>query len=67
MADALPLLVLYNLCFVLPLVLIVGAVAFGLSPSSVDGGAESRRRLVLGVSGLVMVALGAALLAQALL
>ena len=67
MADALPLLVLYNLCFVLPLVLIVGGVAAGLAPASVDRWRESRRRLVLGVSGLVMLALGAALLAQALL
>ncbi len=67
MADALPLLVLYNLCFVLPLALIVGAVALGLSPSAVDEWRGARRRAVLGVSGLVMVALGAAVLAQALL
>ena len=62
LADAVPLLVLYNLFFVLPLVLIVGAVAFGLSPTAVDEWRGDRRRLVLGVSGIVMVALGAALL-----
>jgi cytochrome c biogenesis protein CcdA len=62
LADAVPLLVLYNLFFVLPLVLIVGAVAFGLSPTAVDEWRGERRRLVLGVSGLVMVLLGAALL-----
>ncbi|HIH02579.1 MAG TPA: hypothetical protein HA263_01580 [Methanoregulaceae archaeon] len=67
MADALPLLVLYNLCFVLPLALIVGAVALGLSPSAIDEWRGARRRAVLGVSGFVMVALGAAVLAQALL
>ncbi len=67
LADAVPLLVLYNLFFVLPLVLIIGAVAFGLSPSSVDEWRGERRRLVLGVSGLVMVALGAVLLAAELL
>lgn len=67
LADAVPLLLLYNLCFVLPLVLIVGAVAFGLSPSAVDEWRGERRRLVLGISGLVMVALGAALLAAELL
>lgn len=67
MADALPLLVLYNLCFVLPLALIVGGVALGLSPSAVDEWRSARQRAVLGVSGLVMVALGAAVLAQALL
>ena len=67
MADALPLLVLYNLCFVLPLALIVGAVALGLAPSAVDEWRGARRRAVLGVSGFVMIALGAAVLAQALL
>lgn len=40
LADAVLLLVVYNLFFVLPLVRIVGAVAFGLSPSrSTSGGA----------------------------
>ena len=66
LADALPLLVLYNLFFVLPLVLIVGGVALGLAPSSVDQWRESRRRLVLGVSGAVMVVLGLVLLAAEL-
>ena len=63
LADAVPLLVLYNIFFVLPLVLIVGAVAFGLTPSAVDAWRVDRRRLVLAVSGLVMVVLGLALLA----
>ncbi|NLX48471.1 MAG: hypothetical protein GXY82_01075 [Methanospirillum sp.] len=58
-----PLLVLYNLCFVFPLVLIVGAVAFGLSPSAVDRWRAERRRLVLAASGAVMVVLGLAVLA----
>ena len=49
-----------------PLVLIVGGVALGLAPSSVDRWRESRRRLVLGVSGAVMVALGLVLLAAEL-
>ena len=66
LADALPLLVLYNLFFVLPLVLIVGGVALGLAPTSVDRWRESRRRLVLGISGAVMVALGLVLLAAEL-
>ncbi len=65
-ADALPLLVLYNLCFVLPLALIVGGVALGLSPSAVDEWRSARRRAVLGVSGLVMIALGAVVLFQAI-
>lgn len=60
--DAVPLLVLYNIAFVLPLVLIVEAVAFGLSPSAVDEWRADRRRLVLGITGLVMVLLGAVLL-----
>ncbi len=63
-ADAVPLLVLYNLCFVLPLALIVVAVAFGLGPSSVDRWRQSRRRLVMGATGLIMVILGAAVLAE---
>ena len=59
LADAVPLLVLYNLFFVLPLVRIVGAVAFGLSPSAVDEWRGDRRRLVHTVSGILMVLLGA--------
>lgn len=55
-----------NLFFVLPLVLIVGAVAYGLSPSAVDEWRGDRRRLVLGLSGLVMVVLGIALLTMEL-
>lgn len=65
-ADAVPLLVLYNLCFVLPLALIVVGVAFGLGPSSVDRWRQSRRRLVMGATGLMMVVLGAAVLAEIL-
>lgn len=67
LSDAVPLLVLYNLFFVLPLVLIIGAVAYGLPPSSVDRWRGSRRRFVLGVSGLVMIVLGLSLLAMELL
>jgi cytochrome c biogenesis protein CcdA len=67
LADAVPLLVLYNLFFVLPLVLIVGAVAFGLSPRAVDEWRGDRRRLVLAISGIVMVVLGIALLTVELL
>jgi cytochrome c biogenesis protein CcdA len=66
LSDAVPLLVLYNLFFVLPLMVIVGAVAFGLPPSTVDQWRTERRRLVLGLSGLLMVVLGIALLAAEL-
>ncbi len=67
LSDALPLLVLYNLCFVAPLVLIVGAFAGGMGPGLIDAWREERRRLVLGVSGAVMMGIGLVLLAQELL
>jgi cytochrome c biogenesis protein CcdA len=67
LTEALPLLVLYNISFVLPLVLIVLAVAGGLATSSVDRWRETRRRLVLGITGFIMIALGAALLIRELL
>ena len=62
--EALPLLVLYNLCFVLPLVVIVGAVAGGMGPARVDAWRQARRRLVLGASGAMMLGLGLVLLAR---
>ena len=67
LSDAVPLLVLYNIFFVLPLMVIVGGVAYGLLPTTVDQWRAERRRLVFGVTGLLMVVLGAALLAIELL
>ncbi len=67
LSAAFPLLVLYNLCFVAPLVLIVGAFAAGMGPGRIDSWREERRRIVLGVSGAVMLGLGLVLLGKELL
>ncbi len=65
--EALPLLVLYNLSFITPLLLIVGAFAMGIGPGRIDAWREERRRLVLALSGALMVGLGLFLLVQAFL
>lgn len=67
LSVALPLLVLYNLCFVAPLILIVGAFAGGMGPGRIDAWREGRRRLVLGLSGALMVGLGLVLLVEEVL
>jgi uncharacterized membrane protein len=62
LAETMPLLALYNLLFTLPLLLIVAAVAMGLEPAALEAWRKDRRRLVRGVTGVVLVALGFVLL-----
>jgi len=57
-AEGIPLLFLYNIFFVLPLVLILCAVAFGLPLESVDRWRQEHRRAVRVIMGLVLVGLG---------
>jgi len=56
--DSLPYLVLYNLIFVLPLVLVILLIAFGLPPERVEHWRTANRRTLRLVVGLAMVALG---------
>lgn len=57
-AQGIPLLLVYNVFFVLPLVLILCAVVFGLPLGSVDRWREEHRRAVRVIMGLVLLGLG---------
>jgi len=60
--SGLPWLVLYNIVYILPLILITLVVAFGISPERVDSmRAEYKQALRLGI-GLVLMVLGAVIL-----
>ncbi|OPX63170.1 MULTISPECIES: cytochrome c biogenesis protein CcdA [unclassified Methanoregula] len=58
MMTGLPWLVLYNLVFVLPLVLVTLLVAFGISPERAEKWRTENKRAVRVVIGLILVALG---------
>jgi cytochrome c biogenesis protein CcdA/thiol-disulfide isomerase/thioredoxin len=54
----LPWLILYNLVFVLPLVLVTLLVAYGISPDRAERWRTENKRTVRVVIGVIMVALG---------
>ncbi len=58
----LPWLVLYNLVYILPLVVITLLVAYGISPDRADGMRTKYKRTLRMVIGGILVALGAAIL-----
>ncbi|OPY36265.1 MAG: Cytochrome C biogenesis protein transmembrane region [Methanoregula sp. PtaU1.Bin051] len=58
----LPYLVLYNLIFILPLVIILLVVSFGLSPERVNSWRFENRRLLRFIIGIAMIAIGAVML-----
>lgn len=60
-AEGLPLLLVYNASFVLPLVLILAAVTFGVRTESLDRWRTAHRRGVRILMGLVLLGLGALL------
>jgi cytochrome c biogenesis protein CcdA len=60
--EGLPYLLLYNFVFVMPLILIVVIMAFGLNPEQVNTWREEHRRALRLIIGIVMVALGVFLL-----
>ncbi len=60
--DVLMLLLLYNLIFVLPLILIVLLVYFGLSVKKIEKWKMKERKWMRLVTGLVMIALGVLLI-----
>ncbi len=59
----LPWLILYNIIFVLPLVLITLLVAFGISPERADRWRTENKRTVRVIIGIILVALGVIILA----
>ena len=56
--EGLPYLVLYNFIFVLPLILILLMVAYGLSPERANEWRIRHRRTLRLIVGLSMIALG---------
>jgi cytochrome c biogenesis protein CcdA/thiol-disulfide isomerase/thioredoxin len=58
----LPWLILYNLVFVLPLVLVTLLVAYGVSPDRAERWRTENKRMVRVVIGAIMVALGLVIL-----
>lgn len=61
-AEGLPYLILYNLVFVLPLVVILLIVCYGVSPGRIDVWRTGKRRWVRFAMGSVMLGLGGAML-----
>lgn len=61
--SGLPYLLLYNVIFVLPLVLVVLAVAYGISPRHADSWRLGNKRMLRLIVGLAMVAIGLVILA----
>ncbi|MFA4825183.1 MAG: cytochrome c biogenesis protein CcdA [Methanoregula sp.] len=58
----LPWLVLYNLVYVLPLILITLLVAYGISPERADSMRAKYKRTIRMIIGVILVALGAVIL-----
>ncbi|WP_048152992.1 cytochrome c biogenesis protein CcdA [Methanolacinia paynteri] len=61
--EGLPYLLVYNLMFIVPLVAIILAVAFGLSPEKVDSWRDSNKKLLKIGIGLILIAMGLYILA----
>jgi cytochrome c biogenesis protein CcdA/glutaredoxin len=60
--TGLPWLILYNIIFVLPLVLVTLLVAYGVSPERADRWRTENKRMVRVIIGIILVALGAVIL-----
>ena len=60
--QGLPYLLLYNFAFVLPLIIVVLIVGFGLSPERAEAWRKEHRRTLRLFIGIVMIALGIAII-----
>jgi len=56
--EGLPYLLLYNLMFVVPLVVMIFAVAYGLPPEKVDTWRDSNKKLLRTGIGLILIIMG---------
>jgi uncharacterized membrane protein YwzB len=61
-----PYLLLYNVVFIVPLVIIIVAVSWGLSPERLETFREGNRRLIRFGMAVVMIAIAGFLLFTAL-
>ncbi|MDD1703722.1 MAG: GAP family protein [Methanoregula sp.] len=64
LVQGLPYLFLYNFVFVLPLIIILLVVAFGMDPEKADAWRLQHRRTLRLIVGLTMIALGVFILAS---
>ena len=64
--QGIPLLLLYNLIFILPLVVILAVVAYGISTERLETWRVEKRKMVRVIMGLVMIGLGILLLWEVL-
>ncbi|MBI2630347.1 hypothetical protein HYW76_04560 [Candidatus Pacearchaeota archaeon] len=60
--GAIPLLLLYNFLFILPLIIISAIVIFGFPPEKVQSWAQGKKRIFRLVMGVIMLALGVIML-----
>jgi cytochrome c biogenesis protein CcdA len=60
--KAIPLLLLYNFLFVLPLIIITFIVIKGLPPEKINQFSENKKKIFRLISGLIMLGLGIAML-----
>jgi len=58
LAAGLPLLVLYNISFVIPLLVVLAIVYFGIPPERLENWRNDQRMLIRLVMGLFMIAIG---------
>lgn len=66
LSQGIPYLLLYNLVFILPLVIILAVVAFGVAPEQLEKIREEKRTSIRLVMGAVMIILGVILLLEIL-
>jgi cytochrome c biogenesis protein CcdA len=66
LVQGIPLLLLYNVIFILPLVVILAVVSYGVSAERLDTWRVEKRKMVRIVMGLVMIGLGILLLWEVL-
>jgi cytochrome c biogenesis protein CcdA len=64
MAEGIPYLLVYNIFFVLPLIIILGIFAWGIPVEKLDQWRTGSRRTVRVIMGVVMIALGIILLIE---
>ena len=67
MTEGIPYLLVYNIIFILPLVVILAVVAFGVSTERLDHWRIEKRRYIRFAMGAIMIGLGCVLLAEVLL
>ncbi len=67
MTEGIPYLMVYNIIFILPLVVILAIVAFGVSTERLDHWRIEKRRYIRFAMGAIMIVLGIVLLAEVLM